>query len=87
MHPFLEVSKLSDEDIINRLGKAYAFMNYQTALGHNATVHSIKDVIQSLEDERENRMNKHMDEEYKRKYPTAMDPIDLGKIDTEGDAL
>jgi hypothetical protein len=72
MHPFLEVSKLSDEDIINRLGKAYAFMNYQTALGHNATVHSIKDVIQSLEDERENRMNKHMDEEYKRKYPTAI---------------
>lgn len=87
MHPFLEVSKLSDEDIVNRLGKAYAFMNYQTALGHTATVRSIKDVIQTLEDERENRMNKHMNEESKRKYPDAMDPIELGKIDTKGSAL
>ncbi len=81
MHPFLDVSKLSDEQIIERLGKAYAYMNYQTALGHNPTVHSIKEVIQSLEDERNMRMQRQMDIEQAKKYPDAQKPIELGKVD------
>jgi len=81
MHPFLEVSKLTDEEIIERLGKAYSYMNYQVSLGHSATVHSIKEVIQSLEDERISRMNKTTDEEYKRKFPDARKPIELGKLE------
>jgi nucleoid-associated protein YejK len=81
MHPFLDVSKLKDEEIIERLGKAYAYMNYQVALGHNPTVQSIKEVIQSLEDERNLRMTKQMDEEYKRKYPDSQQPLDVGKVD------
>lgn len=81
MHPFLDVSKLSDEDIIERLGKAYSYMNYQVSVGHNATVQSIKEVIQDLEDERTQRMTKHSDEEYKRKFPDAQKPLELGKVD------
>jgi hypothetical protein len=81
MHPFLDVKKLTDEQIIERLGKAYSYMNYQVALGHNPTVHSIKEIIQSLEDERSDRMNKTMDDEFKRKYPKAQEPIDIGKVD------
>lgn len=81
MHPFLEVAKLTDEQIIERLGKAYSYMNYQTALGHNATVHSIKEIIQSLEDERTKRMTENNDTEYKRKYPDAQTPIELGKLE------
>lgn len=81
MHPFLDVSKLTDEEIIERLGKAYTYMNAQVALGHAPTVHSIKEVIQSLENERKSRMQKTMDEEYKRKYPTANNPIELGKLE------
>lgn len=81
MHPFLNVSKLSDEEIINRLGKAYQYMNAQVALGHNPTVQSIKDVVQSLESERHNRMMKTMDEEQKRKYPDSNNPIELGKLE------
>lgn len=81
MHPFLDVSKLSDEEIIERLGRAYIYMNNQTALGHGPTVHSIRDVIQSLEDERAKRMQTLMDEEQKRKFPNAVKPIEIGKIE------
>jgi hypothetical protein len=81
MHPFLDVAKLTDEEIIERLGKAYTHMNYQMSMGHNPTVLSIREVIQSLEDERRNRMNKLMDEESKRKNPKDLDPIELGKLE------
>ena len=81
MHPFLDVGKLTDEEIIERLGKAYLFMNAQVVLGHNPTVLSIKEVIQSLEDERNKRMQKMMDDEFKRKFPKANEPIELGKLE------
>ena len=81
MHPFLDVSKLTDEEIIERLGKAYSFMNYQVSLGHTPTVVSIKEVIQSLEDERRQRLVKTMDEEYNRKFPESNKPIELGKLE------
>lgn len=81
MHPFLDVGKLSDEEIIEKLGKAYTHMNNQMVLGHNPTVNSIREVIQSLEDERSKRMRKIIDDEYKKKYPKALDPIELGKLE------
>jgi len=81
MHPFLDLNKLTDEDIIDRLGKAYSFMNAQTALGHSATVQSIKEVVQSLEDERHSRMQKIVDEEHKRKNPDDKKIIELGKLE------
>lgn len=81
MHPFLDVSKLTDEEIIEKLGKAYVHMNSQVALGHNPTVFSIKEVIQSLEDERRMRMQNRMDDEFKKKYPEDLKPIELGKLD------
>lgn len=81
MHPFLDVSKLLEEDLIEKLGKAYLYMNAQIALGHTPTVHSIKEIIQSLEDERRVRIERSMDAEYKRKYPKANDPIEIGKLE------
>jgi len=81
MHPFLDVSKLSDEEIIERLGRAYVHMNAQVALGHTPTVVSIKEVIQALEDERQDRMQRRMDEEFNRKFPNRLDTIELGKLE------
>ena len=81
MHPFLNVSKLSDEEIIERLGRAYTYMNAQVGLGHNPTVHSIKEVIQSLEDERRDRQRRNADAEFKKKYPDDNKPIELGKLE------
>jgi len=81
MHPFLDLTKLSDEEIIERLGKAYTFMNMQKTLGHTPAVLSIKEVIQSLEDERQKRMQKLIKNEYSRKFPDANKPIELGKLE------
>lgn len=81
MHPFLDVSKLTDEEIIDRLGKAYTHMNGQVSLGHSPTVVSIKEVIQSLEDERFSRQQRNMSDEYNKKYPDANTPIELGKLE------
>ena len=81
MHPFLDVSKLTDEEIIERLGKAYQYMNYQVSVGHNPTVVSIQEVIQDLENERQQRMMKNQDDEYKKKFPDKDAPLELGKVD------
>jgi hypothetical protein len=81
MHPFLDVSKLTDEEIIERLGKAYQYMNVQSALGHTPAVLSIKEIIQSLEDERQKRLRQQMDDEFNRKYPDNLKPIELGKLE------
>jgi hypothetical protein len=81
MHPFLDVKKLTDEEIIERLGKAYSHMNMQKTLGHSPAVLSIQEIIQTLEDERRERMQKMIDEEYNRKFPDSKKPIELGKLE------
>ena len=81
MHPFLDTSKLSNEEIIEKLSKAYSYMNHQVSLGHTPTVTSIQEVIQFLEDERQTRLHKQMDDEYKKKYPDAADALNIGKVD------
>lgn len=83
MHPFLDVSKLTDEEITERLGKAYLYLSQQTALGHTPTVLSIKEVITSLETERHDRSQKIIEEETKRKFPKDREPISLGKLEEE----
>lgn len=84
MHPFIDATNLTDEEIIERLGKAYSYMNYQVSLGHNPTVRSIKDVIQSLEDERFKRLNNTVTEETKKKFPNLDNPITLGELEKRG---
>ena len=81
MHPFLDTSKLTDEEIIERLGRAYNFLNYQKSLGHVHTVESIKEVIESLELEKSKRYNDQVMSEMKKKNPKLNDPIELGKLE------
>jgi len=81
MHPFLDVTKLTDEEIIERLGRAYTQMNYQVSMGHVPTVRSIKEVIVSLEEERRKRMDNIIAEETKKKYPNMNAPLEIGKLE------
>ena len=81
MHPFLDLPNMTDDQILSRLGKAYAIMAYQSSLGHVDTVHSIQEVIHALEEERKNRSQKTMTTEYNKKYVNALDPIELGKLE------
>lgn len=81
MHPLLDLSTLSDEEITTRIGRAYQYLQHQTGLGHLPTIESIRTVIQSLEEERAKRMTRIHDEEYKKKYPKDLEPIELGKLE------
>jgi len=81
MNPLLDTAKLTDEEITEKLNKAHSYLANQIQLGHNPTVFSIKEVIESLEAERRNRYDKMSDDEYKRKNPNYSKPIDLGKLD------
>jgi hypothetical protein len=81
MHPFLDTSKLTDEEIIDRIGKAYNYMNAQAALGHKMTADSIREVIHALEEEKRSRMFKSSLEESKKKNPNSNNPIELGKTE------
>lgn len=81
MHPFLDVRSLSDEEILERLGRAYSYMNMQVGLGHSPAVRSILEVVQALEDERRERQQNISDEEFKKKHPDSNKPIELGKLD------
>ncbi len=56
-------------------------MNAQISLGHTPTVQSIKEVIESLEFERQSRLSRQSDTEYKKKFPKANEPIELGKLE------
>jgi hypothetical protein len=81
MHPFLNTQSLTDEEIIEKLGKAHSYLAMQKSLGHTSAVESIKEVIASLDQERKNRTQKLIDEEVKRKNPIPNRSIDLGKIE------
>lgn len=81
MNPLLDTSKLTDDEITERLNKANAYLYNQIQLGHNPTVFSIKEIIESLEAERRKRYEKMSEDEYKRKNPNHDKPIELGKLD------
>ena len=79
-HPFLDTSKLTDEDILERLGKANMYLNDQIRLGHVPTISSIRGVIQALDEERTARMQRFIAAEVKKKTINADGPIELGKL-------
>lgn len=81
MHPFIDPKKLSDDEILAKIGTAYQYLNVQSQLGHDPTVASIKDVVESLENERRERLDALASEERKKKNPKELDPITLGDLD------
>jgi hypothetical protein len=81
MHPFLNVTKLSDDEIIDQLNKAYGYMQAQIGLGSTPAVQSIKEVVQALENERRERQLRQSDAEYDKKYPDKNKPLEFGKLD------
>lgn len=81
MHPFLDTSKLSDEDIIEKLRIANNVLNYQTAMGHEPTVRSIKEVISALEEEKNTRSQKMILDQTQKKESENPGIIEIGKLE------
>jgi hypothetical protein len=81
MHPFLDPRKLTDEEILEKIGKASYFLHTQTQLGHDPTVNSIKEVLSALELEKHQRLEDLATETNKKKNPKDLEPITLGELD------
>ena len=78
MHPFLDTSKLTDEEIMDKLKKAYLALQYHTSVGRNPTVQSIKEIIDALEMERQERTAKSRLEMQKKSSE-----IEIGKLEDD----
>ena len=81
MHPFLDPRNLTDDEILEKIGEARYFLHVQTLLGHDPTVLSIKEVLSTLELEKQQRLEKLSEDEQKKKNPKSLDPITLGDLD------
>ena len=88
MHPLYDTSELTDDQIMEKIGKAYTYRAYQESLGRNDTVHSINQTIMRLEEERQTRFQKMISDDQVKKIkgrdniPDPMAPIELGTVDT-----
>lgn len=85
MHPLYDPSKLTDDEILDRLGKAYNYLSQQNALGHAYTADNIQQTIMALETEKEVRFQKMMTDEFNKTNPNELDPIVLGTLEDEQD--
>ena len=81
MHPFIDTASLSDDELVQKLDKAYQHLSAQTRLGHTPTVESIKDVIDALELERQTRVLRAMTEKQNKSDKDG--PIELGTVDED----
>jgi len=80
-NPFLDSKNLTDEQILEKIGKANSYFYEQHKLGHTQTIDSIKSVLQTLQDEKNDRIEKLATEEHKSKNPKDLEPITLGDLD------
>lgn len=85
MHPIYDPSKLTDDELLSRLGQAHGYLHMQHQLGHDSAVDSIKETIRALDEERQSRFRRQTTEEQLKKTtgtPDASSTIILGELDT-----
>lgn len=78
-NPFLDTSKLSDDEIFDRIKRATTHLQMQEKLGHTVLVESIKLQLDMLYQEREKRIQDAMHTDWLKQNPNHRDPIELGK--------
>mgnify|MGYP000154354490 CR=1 FL=1 len=87
MHPLYNPSALSDDDIQDKLAKCYQALNYQSQFGRQPTMDSIRQVIDSLEYEKERRIYERQKAEQAKQKQKAKDSqsdhIELGEVKIE----
>lgn len=82
MHPLYNTKDLTDDQLLDKLQKAYEYLSMQSSLGHTDTVESIQSVIDQLEAEKENRYYNAQIAEAKKKgdFEKSLEPITLGEL-------
>lgn len=86
MHNLIfDPAKLTDDQILEKLGKAYQYLSFQENLGHDSAVASITQTIIALDNERISRFQDSIEADIAHTNPNLLDPIELGTIENEQD--
>lgn len=80
MHPTYDPSKLTDEELLNKLIKLYNMHGTEINAGHDAMVSNIATMINTLEFEKETRTVASIAAELKRKGINLDETIEIGTI-------
>lgn len=87
MHPLYDPSTLTDDEVQDKLGKCYQMLHYQSQFGRQQSMDSIRQVIDTLEYEKErrayNRDQAEQDRMRAKSKNKQSDTIELGKVDIE----
>lgn len=87
-HPLYDARKLTDDDLLDRIGKSRQYLNMQRRLGHTEAANSIESVITALEAESKRRIMLSNDlsaQKQKNKSNNPSDTIELGTISKDPD--
>ena len=85
MHPFVDPSNLTDEEILEKLKKCYNYLGMQSDLGHNDAVSSIQQVIAVYETEKDKRAYDALQEALNEDQPEAGSVVELGNVEEPDD--
>lgn len=85
LHPHFDPSTITDDQLYDKLNKAYQYLSQQEQLGHNPTVASIQHAILALENEKMSRFEAQMAAETDKHNEDLLKPINLGTIENEDD--
>lgn len=87
MHPLYDPSTLTDDEVQDKLGKCYQMLHYQSKFGRQQSMDSIRQVIDTLEYEKErrayNRDQAEQDRVRAKSKTKNTDIIELGKVTIE----
>ena len=83
-HPFLDLSGVSDEEIIERIVKCQSYRAFESRMGSQTMTSSIDQMLMALTMEMENRRHRAF-LEGKKKGAGTSDIIEIGKIEGNPD--
>lgn len=84
-HPFLDLSEVSDEEIIERIVKCQSYKAFESRMGSQSMTHSIDQMLMALTAEFENRRHRLVTDDKKKRGAVKSEIIEIGTIEGSPD--